>query len=158
MKIGFDLHCVLNINPKEFQSLLKELVQDHHEIIVVSGPQISEVIEELTNLGFHAGTHYHEVLSVVTYLKHEGIEMWQDEKGTWWANDDDWWQSKARICKQNNINVMVDDHHQYGRYFASTSIAADTRFILYSPFLFPRLKEIIYSIRFDKTTHCDYFK
>lgn len=157
MKIGFDLHGVLNTKPKKFQKLLKELIQDHHKVVVVSGPPVAEIIHKVLKLKYSPGMHYTGVISVVDYLRFRGVKMWQDAKGMWWASEEDWWSSKAKICEEYNVDVLIDDHHEYGSYFSSLSIAQRTRFFLYSPFLFPRLKECIYSVQLDKPINCNYW-
>jgi hypothetical protein len=54
--------------------------------------------------------------------------MWQSENGTWWADDENWWSSKSKICEKYDISSMVDDHARYGEYFTGK-----TRFTLWQP-------------------------
>ena len=55
--------------------------------------------------------------------------MWYDEKGRPWASDEDWWASKAKICKLNLIDIMIDDSIRYMTCFENIS----TKFFLYKP-------------------------
>ena len=55
--------------------------------------------------------------------------MWQDNKGTWWANDEDWWMSKGKICRDIGADVMIDDHIEFKEGFPD---GHPTKFILFS--------------------------
>jgi len=145
MKIGFDLHGVLNTNPQEFQRLLLDLATEHR-ILVVSGPITNEIEAELTNLRYIPGLHYHEIKSVVDYLRNKNVKMWWDEKGTWWASDADWWSAKANICEENGIDVLVDDKRRYGTWFGNAS----SHFLAYDPTMLTHLKSFI----LNKTRRC----
>jgi len=144
-RIGFDLHGVLKPYDKQLKSdfvhdldeirrifvisFMRVLIQvmKYNDIIIVSGPPKEQILKELTELGYEKGAHFTDTISVVDYLKSSGVKMWQDEKQTWWASDEDWWSAKARICNDYNIKVMVDDNVGYKGYFDKLGI----KFILF---------------------------
>ncbi len=128
MKIGIDLHGVLDDNIESAQFHLSKLVQDGDTVLVISGPPTAQIKKELTELGFEQGVHYHEIKSVVDHLKETGAEMWQDEKERWWTHDDIWWGTKGEICEQCEVDIMVDDHIEFAVGFPDTVL---TSFILY---------------------------
>jgi len=102
------------------QDVLKSFRERDIEIWVVSGPPADEVKAELTELGYVKGEHYDHVDSVADYLKDTGVEMWQDEKQTWWASEGNWWSAKAAICAMRRIELLADDKKEYAPYFKGT--------------------------------------
>jgi hypothetical protein len=128
MKLGIDLHGVIDSNPELFKRALSTIaLTGEVEIFIVSGPPKSEIITELDKLGFEEGLHYDEVYSVVDFLKESGVEMWQDGNGRWWTNDKDWCASKARICDKLHLYAMIDDKEMYKLDFKDIP----TIFVLY---------------------------
>ena len=113
MKLGIDLHGVIDTNPRLYKIIL-ETMGKRMEVHIISGPPRSEIIEELEELGFKKGLHYEEVHSIVDFLKENGEEMYQDENGRWWTdNDDHWCATKANICDEFQIDAMIDDKEMY---------------------------------------------
>lgn len=127
MRIGLDLHGVLDTEPGIFMGFCKVLMKSGAKVFVISGPPSDELKAELNRLGFVQGEHYTDVVSIVDYLKSKGVSMWA-ENGTWWANDDAWWGSKAEICKELNIRVMYDNTWRYKPYFDKVD---KTEFVLW---------------------------
>jgi len=115
MRVGIDLHGVLNDKPEAFKPMLKALKANGDEIYVISGPPMEKIVKELEELGY-TSEHFDHVVSVVDYLKAEGVKMWQDFKNDWWAESDDWWSSKGKICEKYNIGVLFDNSVEY-EYF-----------------------------------------
>jgi hypothetical protein len=128
MKIGIDLHGVLDMNPEVSRVVLKALIDAGHEIFIISGPPLIEILNILTGLGLEAGIHYSDAYSIVGFLKEKNVKMWLDKKKTWWADDEDWWSAKANISYNLKLDIMVDDSIQYARYFDYI----DTEFILFT--------------------------
>lgn len=127
MIIGMDVHGVLNKFPEKVLPFLEILVNSRHKVVIISGPPKEQILQEIKGLGLIEGTHYHEVVSVVDYLKKTGCPMWQDENDRWWAPEEDWWCTKASICKLNNVDLHFDDSAEYKKDFESI----DTDFILF---------------------------
>ena len=127
MKIGIDLHGVIDSAPEFFKGWLSVLSLKKVGVYIISGPPRPEIVAELEELGFRKGIHYKEVYSIVNYLKESGVPMWQDKNGDWWSNDRDWRTSKARICNKLSIDWMLDDHEMYKAAFADIK----TNFTLY---------------------------
>lgn len=151
-RFGFDLHGVLRptysqlnavFDPEWFvygihscMRIALEVWRDylvtfkkHGEVWVISGPPLPEVEEELSSLDYVQGVHYDNVVSVVDFLKSIQVDMWLDEKNTWWASEHEWWSSKAKICEKYGIEAMIDDQERYGRYFKNIK----TKFHLWQP-------------------------
>lgn len=127
MKIGIDLHGVIDSDPEFFKELLKFFKSCNIETFIISGPPKVEIIEELDCLNIIEGIHYDGVYSIVDFLKEKGVYMWQDVKGGWWCDEKNWCSSKAKICFENSIYCMIDDKEMYKPTFEEMNI----RFILY---------------------------
>ena len=127
MKLGIDLHGVIDTNPRIYKIIL-EVMGKRMEVHIISGPPRSEIIEELNELGFKKGVHYKEVHSIVDFLKENGEEMYQDENGSWWTDNDDHWRAtKANICNKFQIDAMIDDKEMYKDGFKDIK----TEFVLF---------------------------
>lgn len=127
MIIGIDLHGVIDSNVDSFRGFLSAYTILDIPIYIISGPPKTDIEIELHNYDIYEGTHFNRIISVVDFLKNKKVKMWTDEKGRWWASDEDWWSSKAEICKMYSVDIMIDDQERYGSYFKDTK----TRFILH---------------------------
>lgn len=127
MKIGIDLHGVIDDDPKLFKKVMILMHSQDREVYIVSGPPKIDIVVELNELGFEKGVHYEEVYSIVDFLKESGVEMWQDGENRWWSNDEDWLSSKAKICNGLSLEYMLDDQEMYRPSFDSIR----TKFVLY---------------------------
>jgi len=118
MKIyGFDLHGTLDYWPSFYRHMLKGHVKDGKLVYIISGPPSGQIKRELIKIGFIRFVHYHDIISVVDYLKSKGIKMWLNEKGGWQCSEEEWWASKAQICQEYNVDILVDDGVKYKEYF-----------------------------------------
>lgn len=120
MKIAFDFHGVLESYPDKLKSILKTLKIDH-TIIVLSGPPLGQIYDELSKAGYYQGYHYDYAISVVDWIKDQGIEMWLNERDSWYCDDEIWWSSKAKICIEHNIGMMFDDNLRYKEYITNNN-------------------------------------
>ena len=130
-RIGFDLHGVLSPYDKQLSNgsedkddyllfmtnLLSNTRSEGYEVWIVSGPPIEEIRAELDALGYEMGVHYDQIVSVVDWLRKTGAEMTQDDKGHWWASEEEWWSAKAKLCAYHEISELTDDRMEYGQYF-----------------------------------------
>ena len=124
MRIGIDLHGVIDSDPDLFKGIMSLKSRD---VYIVSGPPKIEIVAELEALGIEKELHYKEVYSIVDFLKEQGVEMWQDKNRRWWSNDKDWLESKAKICDKLSLSYMLDDKEMYKAAFDNIK----TEFVLY---------------------------
>jgi len=124
MKIGVDLHGVIDSDPALFKKIM---ILKNRDVYIISGPPKTEIVAELEALGIKKELHYKEVYSIVDFLKEQGVEMWQDENGRWWSNEEDWLSSKAKICDKLSLRYMFDDKDMYRPAFDNIK----TEFVLY---------------------------
>lgn len=113
-KIGIDFHGVLEeCKDDEYIKELLESLNYFCFVHVVSGPPLEQLNKELIEAGYEIGKHYISAISTVDYMKSKNIEMWQDENGDWWTDEDTWWDSKSMICEEYDIDILIDDSIKY---------------------------------------------
>ena len=122
MKIAFDVHGVIDTYPKIIYPMIRLLRKMENEICIVSGPEIFIIKEDLEKMKFfEMGLELDKwtlnIYSVVGFLKESGVKTWKDDKGNVWADDQSWWDSKAKICQKNEIDFMIDDSEKYESAF-----------------------------------------
>lgn len=117
MKIGIDLHGVADKYPAIVKPCLEAVRSLGVEVYFLSGPPRDEVAKDLGKLGYVVNQHYDHIVSVVDWLHTQDIQMWKDHKNTWWCDEEDWWASKAAICKERGITIVVDDCEKFKPYF-----------------------------------------
>lgn len=117
-KIGIDIHGVLNearISPF-LKSLAKLMFQAGHEVHILSGPPMPQIIKELAALQIP----YTHIFSIVDYCKETGVDMYQDERGNWWTADTwAWNKAKSEYCAKHGIDLHLDDSDDYVSHFTT---------------------------------------
>ena len=113
IKIGLDLHGVVDTFPEKFSELAWAIISGGGEVHIITGlKRDPEIIEQLTewNVPF---TKY---FSIVDYLEEKGVEVeWRANLP--YADETEWDKAKADYCDENLIDFMFDDSFKYGPYF-----------------------------------------
>jgi len=121
LKISIDYHGVITSNPAFFKTFNQIALNKNIEIIVLSGAQSIDVKSYLEKNQIP----YSCVWSLLDYFKQKNLVSFNDD-GSFHVADDIWDKAKARYCKEQNINLHIDDSMLYGLYF-------QTPFCLYAP-------------------------
>ncbi len=127
IKVGIDIHGVINKDPEFFSMFTHRLKAKGHEIHILTGRELSD---DLFNRIDNFGIRYDNVFSITSYHK---------EIGTYIAylNGDPtqpliappiWDSTKAGYAKDRGLCIHIDDSSVYGRYFAGTN----TQYIQYT--------------------------
>ena len=116
MKLGFDIHGVIDTFGV-FQTMINKLLEDDDvEVHVISGltaAEFKEVIGHLINLD-----NITHLFSVTDYLVAQpNVKVWYDDDGLPWADEETWNQTKANYCERMGIDVLFDDSETYVKYF-----------------------------------------
>jgi hypothetical protein len=128
MNIAFDLHGVLTANSIKYKAEMKILCKtEGTKVFIVSGPKAKDIEKELFFLGFYKNIHYHEIASVIDFLLSQANVPRIDQQGNYWFEEKTWWESKSLICKELEIDILTDDHIEYGAFFVN---GHPTKFIL----------------------------
>lgn len=121
MKLGFDLHGVLDDLPDTIKTLTYLVIKSGGEVHIITGSTTKRAIEELEELGLEKGSHFTHVQGLPDYLNMKGKvpvgfnERFQNNE----FSDLDWNSAKAQYCRENNIDLHFDDTIEYGDYFTT---------------------------------------
>ena len=139
MKLGLDIHGVIDSNPKSFAFMSQSVISNNGEVhIITGGSWTTELENQLKDYGLQWTSHF----SVYDYLIDSGIDSIgtiQFPDGTIQEKFDYhlWDTIKAGYCKSNEIDLHIDDTEVYSKYFT-------TPFLLYKS-----------SEDFEKISHID---
>jgi hypothetical protein len=139
MKLGLDIHGVIDSNPKSFAFMSQSVISNNGEVhIITGGSWTTELEDQLKGYGIKWTSHF----SVYDYLVDSGIDSIgtiQFPDGTIQEKFDYhlWDTIKAGYCKSNEIDLHIDDTEVYSKYFT-------TPFLLYKS-----------SEDFEKISHID---
>lgn len=114
MNIGFDIHGVIDANPELFSCIIKELKKLNYKIHLLTGSRITDnLIHELEDYDIV----YDEIFSILDYHLRIETDMWKDDRGNFWIDEDIWNESKGSYCNNNNFLFHIDDTKIYGDFF-----------------------------------------
>ena len=125
LKIGLDIHGVIDTFPEKFKQLSYALAKDGAEVHIITGITRDNTIdEELAKAGIRF-THY---FSIVEHLEANGdIIEWRG--GLPHADRDKWNSAKSEYCEKTGIDFMFDDSPIYLESFHGI----DTTYTPFSP-------------------------
>ena len=117
MKIGLDIHGVINSDPKKFISLALSLKDKGYVVYIITGATISEdLVNEL--LGYNDGEKFWDnLVSIQDTLLERGYSYTFDKFNRPVFDDLLWDSFKGKYCDEHNINIMIDDTESYRKYF-----------------------------------------
>jgi hypothetical protein len=128
MRISFDIHGVIDTQPKLFVEAIKELKKMGHDVIVITGPKLDKVYYTKRNGKFNSvkeeliqhGVHHllSKVYSILDYHKEIGTEMWENDNG-WYIEEDEWNRTKSILCRDLDVDLHIDDTLGYQPYFVT---------------------------------------
>jgi len=119
MKLGLDLHGVLDINSKDFVKIAKKIKDEGGEVHIITG---SSITEEVLNIVKTSGIDYDYIVSIQDELLklHKPISYNEYKRPVF--IDSLWNEFKAQYCKNNNIDLHYDDTDKYIEYFSTPVI------------------------------------
>ncbi len=117
LKIGFDVHGVLDSDPKFFSELSKRLIEDGHEVCILTGGERgSKLYDELEKLDIS----YTKLFSIYDIAQPLGVEVVEID-GELRMDEHVWDSAKGTYCDMNRIDVHFDDTYRYGEHFQNTT-------------------------------------
>jgi hypothetical protein len=114
MKIGLDIHGVIDAKPLVFSALSKGLVKAGHEVHILTGPKFGKV-EALLKQHDISYTHFFSI--VENAVKNNIGVRWADENNPWIDDKTIWDRSKGEYAKLHDLDLHIDDSEDYGKYF-----------------------------------------
>lgn len=112
MKISFDIHGVIDHDPKFFENVAKKLFDSGHEVYIITGSTFSDAIDDLKKVGFNL-KYITEIFSVTDYLVNNGHKWKLDKHKRPSFKKSLWVNCKAEIAKNKKIDFHIDDHAEY---------------------------------------------
>ncbi|MCR8922342.1 hypothetical protein NO559_06135 [Dasania sp. GY-MA-18] len=109
LKVGIDIHGVIDTFPERFKYLSTALYKDGAEVHIVTGIKRDACVDKLLADAGIMFTHY---FSIVEHLEatEENIK-WVN--GRPYAAEDKWDNAKRDYCKAQGIDLMFDDSPIY---------------------------------------------
>lgn len=109
LKVGLDIHGVIDAYPQKFKLLSNALFNDGCEVHIVTGLKRNATIDAFLEQAGIQFTHY---FSIVTHLENNGVPIdWQ--KGMPYADERKWNLAKKEYCEAQGIDFMLDDSPTY---------------------------------------------
>lgn len=116
IKLGIDVHGVLDTAPHFFAMLSRLLVENGHEVHILTGAEKTEELE--TFLRETLGLSWTHFFSVTSFHKEAGTEITYIY-GNPYMDNQIWNQAKSKYCSENDIQLHIDDSDIYGKYFTT---------------------------------------
>jgi len=115
MKVGFDIHGVIDTYPAFFKKFAQILISRGQEVHILTGHQKDGALKELNELDFP----YNHIFSIVDYHFSKGTEMKKTSSG-WWMGHKDWVSTKGIYAKEVGLHIHFDDQLEYLTHFPET--------------------------------------
>ena len=116
MKIGFDIHGVIDTHPDKYRELINHLIEEEVEIHILTGlrrDKAEKILEEHKII--------YDNLMCITDYHNECVIHW-DDNGNPHMEEESWNKTKGRYCGNNNIDIMIDNSKKYGDYMPKGTI------------------------------------
>lgn len=121
-KVSLDFHGVVNSNPAFFSDFLGFLQTQNIEVYIISGGPRKFIVRYLD---MH-NIPYDKVWCIFDHFnERDQVEVAPD--GAFRIDDKLWNSAKGKFCKQENIDLHIDDSIVYGRHFTTPYVRFDTK-------------------------------
>lgn len=116
MKIGLDIHGVIDRFPLEFAWLSRKWVKTHgHEVHIVTGESWETAKAQVEDRNIC----YTQVYSIVDHHRLIGTPMKLDADG-WWMNAETWNRSKGDYARLVGLDIHFEDSLRYAPWFLNS--------------------------------------
>lgn len=117
MKLGLDVHGVIDSMPEFFSFLTKAIIKSGGEVHVITGGTTEDDLKFMKENDIQY-THYfsiidhHKELETPTHGKHPkyGFDM---------ISDEEWDKTKSEYCQREGISLHIDDTLAYNETFTT---------------------------------------
>jgi len=123
LTLGLDFHGVIDTYPKKFGELSRVLMMTGNSVYIITGakntPELRVSLDEF-------GVVYTDILSIVDFHLNKGTTITYDSEGNPWLDESVWDRTKADLCKQYKVDLLIDNSTVYGKYFTE-----NTKYLLF---------------------------
>jgi hypothetical protein len=113
IRLGLDYHGVCDKFPEIFGALSNMFFNNGNEVHLITGeldtPEFRLKLETL-------GIKYTHLFSISTHHISKGSVVWIED-GKPYMDKGIWDRTKAEYCKENKIDLHIDDTPEYGDHF-----------------------------------------
>ena len=114
MRIGLDIHGVIDKYPELFRKLSKEWVAQGHLVHIITGQEWENAKLTVDD----AGINYTHQFSIVDHHRELGTLMYKrSDKNGWWMESGLWVRSKGDYATSVGLDLHFDDNIEYAKYF-----------------------------------------
>jgi len=116
VKIGLDIHGVIDRFPKEFSLLTRRWVEDYgHEVHVVTGESWATAKPQVDAVSLSYTHHF----SIVDHHRDIGTPMTNTVVGQpgWWMDEETWNRSKGDYATRVGLDIHFEDSLEYAAWF-----------------------------------------
>jgi len=114
MKIGLDIHNVIDLYPFLFRDLSEKWSEAGHEIYIITGQEWDKAESIVKKVGIV----YHHHYSIIDYHRKLGTHMWiRSDKEGFWMSHEKWICSKGEYAKSVDLDLHFDDYIGFAKYF-----------------------------------------
>lgn len=113
IRIGLDFHGVIDTNPSYFKGFCSAAISIGWEIFIITGGPYEKVKTLLEKWQIP----YSEIFATYDYYDKLGKVKKEGEK--FFVDEDLWNTIKGKYCKDNKIDVQIDDSGIYGNGFST---------------------------------------
>lgn len=111
IRIGLDFHGVIDTNPSYFKKFCSAAMAIGWKIYIITGGPYEQVKALLQKWGIP----YSEIFAIYDYYESQGKVQKEGER--FYIDENLWNSIKGKYCKDNKINVQIDDSGIYGNGF-----------------------------------------
>jgi hypothetical protein len=117
IKIGLDLHGVIDAMPEFFAFFTKAMISAGAEVHIITGG----ATEDDKKLLKEYNIQYTHIFSITDYHKEKGTPTTKlhPKHGFMMVSDEEWDKTKGEYCRKNNISLHIDDTLVYNDYFTT---------------------------------------
>ena len=113
-----DLHGVIDSNPNFFKKFTEDLIKNGNKVYICTGSRFQDAWNKLKEFNFKKDINFNQIFSISEILESRipAAEIEYDVNMDLWVDDMLWWPTKGNLCKEHNINVIIDDSEEYFVY------------------------------------------
>lgn len=135
MKIGLDVHGVIDAYPVFFRDFSWRMLRDGHEVHIVTGQEWEKAYKTISDLDIVFTNHFSIVdwglenleltdAPTTPTISVDGSDslwrkIWKTDKG-YWMHYDKWNECKGIYAHNAKLDIHFDDSEIYCKYFPTT--------------------------------------
>jgi len=121
MKIGLDIHGVIDTYPELFAKLSRDWTVAGHEVYIITGEPRETSVQTVVDAGMLYMENFKDFFSIVDWhIDHKTPSLRQDDQGHYWVDRNEWIGTKGLIATELGLDMHFDDCIEYFEYFPKT--------------------------------------